>query len=46
MFQVRVEMGEEPAHFLSLFNDTFVTLQGGKECFQNGSSTIIKKLAF
>jgi hypothetical protein len=34
MFQVRVEMGEEPAHFLSLFNDTFVTLQGGKECFK------------
>jgi hypothetical protein len=27
-------MGEEPAHFLSLFNGTFVTIQGGKEQFK------------
>jgi hypothetical protein len=32
--QVRVEMGAEPAHFLSIFNGTFLTIQGGKELFR------------
>ena len=31
MAQVRVEMGEEPAHFLSMFDGALVTLLGGVE---------------
>lgn len=42
--QVRVEMGEEPAHFLSLFNGTFVTLQGGKKRDQLVEDTDGKRL--